>query len=284
MFLQIFQLMPQTIQNILVPGTIVLCLAALLGILIVIVSHFFQMPVNEKKEALVAALPGANCGGCGFAGCDGYAQFLADGSTDTSLCAVGGAACSAELASILGVAATFAEPSVVRLLCQGTEDRTKRRYEYLGTLTCNAAHGLLGGPGACTYGCLGYGDCITVCAFHALSGKNGIIQVDSKACTACGQCVRMCPKDLLQLFPRSAEVAVLCKNTWPGAQTRKNCDVGCIGCQKCAKTCPVGAISMTGALAVIDQTLCTRCGACVKVCPTHSIAYLEQPLENDSVK
>ena len=275
MFLQAI-LIPQTIQNILIPSVVVLGIAALLGILIVIVSHFFQMPVNERKEALAAALPGANCGGCGFAGCDGYAQFLADGSTDTSLCAVGGAACSSELASILGVAPKFAEPSVVRLLCQGSTDHTKRRYVYLGTLTCNAAHGLLGGPGACTYGCLGFGDCITVCAFHALSVKDGIITVDVNECTACGQCVRMCPKDLLMLFPKSSEVAVLCKNTWPGAQTRKNCDIGCIGCQKCVKTCPDGAISMTGALAVIDQALCTRCGACVEVCPTHSIGILEK--------
>ena len=277
MFLQTILLMPESIKNILIPGGIICGIAALLGILIVIVSHFFQMPVNEKKEALVAALPGANCGGCGFAGCDGYAQFLVDGSSDTSLCAVGGAACSAELASILGVAAKFPEPRTARLLCQGTKAHTKRRYEYSGTLTCNAANGLLGGPGACTYGCLGYGDCITVCAFHALSVKDGIIQVDADECTACGQCVKMCPKDLLQLFPKSSAVAVLCMNTWPGAQTRKNCDIGCIGCQKCVKTCPAGAITMAGThLAVIDQMLCTRCGACVKVCPTQSIAYLEK--------
>ena len=276
MFLQIILLMPQALQNILIPGVIVLSIAAFLGILIVIVSHFFQMPVDTRKEELLAALPGANCGGCGFAGCDGYAQFLADGSSDTSLCAVGGAACSAELASILGVEAKSPVPRVVRLLCQGSSVHTSRRYEYLGTLTCNAAHGLLGGPGACTYGCLGFGDCVTVCAFHALSIEDGIVSVDVNECTACGQCVKMCPKDLLQLFPQTADVAVLCRNTWPGAQTRKNCDIGCIGCQKCVKTCPVGAISMGGgALAVIDQSLCTHCGACVTVCPTNSIALLQ---------
>jgi len=276
MFVETILLMPQTIRNIMVPGVIVLGIAALLGILIVIVSHFFQMPVNAKKESLLAALPGANCGGCGFAGCDGYAQYLADGAADTGMCAVGGTDCAQELASILGVEAKFPEPRVVRLLCQGTKDHTTRRYEYSGTLTCNAAHGLLGGPGACTYGCLGYGDCITVCVFHALSRKDGIVQVNVDECTACGQCVKMCPKDLLQLFPKSSEVAVLCQNTWPGSETRKECSIGCIGCQKCVKTCPAGAISMRESLAVIDQTLCTRCGACVKVCPTHSIAILEK--------
>jgi len=276
MLLSIITVLPQSVRNILIPGATVLGIAALLGILIVIVSHFFHMPVNEKKEALTAALPGANCGGCGFAGCDGYAQYLADGGSETGRCSVGGVACADELASILGVAASYPEPQVVRLLCQGTPQYTKPRYEYAGTLTCNAAHGLLGGPGSCTYGCLGFGDCITVCAFHALTVRDGIIKVDPDECTACGQCVKMCPKSLLQLFPLSSEVGVLCKNTWPGAQTRKNCEIGCIGCQKCAKICPVGAITMTGALAVIDQAVCTRCGACVDVCPTHSIIHLEK--------
>ena len=271
MFVLTYLQIPQAIQNIMVPGAVVLGIAAFLGILIVILSHFFQLPVNEKKDAILAALPGANCGGCGFAGCDGYAQYLADGGVNTGLCPVGGAACSQELASILGVAASFSEPTVARLLCQGTPDHTSRRYEYLGTATCTAAHSILGGPGACTYGCLGFGDCITVCAFHALSKKDGIVEVDENECTACGMCVKMCPKDLLQLFPRTGDYAVLCKNTWPGAQTRKNCDIGCIGCQKCVKTCPVSAISMQGALAVIDQKICTRCGACVEVCPTHTI-------------
>jgi electron transport complex protein RnfB len=279
MLIQIAIQIPQSLENILLPGAVVLGIAVLLGILIVIVSHFFQLPVNEKKEELLAAMPGANCGGCGFAGCDGYAQFLADGATNTALCTVGGAACSIELASILGIDASFAEPRIVRLLCQGTTDNTHRRYEYLGTQTCNAAHGLLGGPGACTYGCLGFGDCITVCAFGALSKIDGIIQVDPNECTACGQCVTMCPKDLLQLHPISAEVTVRCKNTWPGAQTKKNCSVGCIGCQKCAKVCPVGAITMSGPLAVVNQDICTRCGACVPVCPTKSIVFLEKSID-----
>jgi len=277
MLLSIFPAIPESVQNILVPGAIIGGIAALLGILIVIVSHFFHLPVNEKKEAILSALPGANCGGCGFAGCDGYAQYLADGASDTSRCAVGGAACAGELASILGVEAKYPEKQVVRLLCQGTtgpDGATNPRYEYLGTKTCNAAHGLLGGPGSCTYGCLGFGDCIAACAFHALSVRDGIIHVDTDECTACGQCVKVCPKNILQLLPVSAEVAVLCKNTWPGAQTRKNCTAGCIGCQKCMKVCPAGAISMTGGLAVVSQELCTHCGECVKVCPTHAVRKL----------
>ena len=268
---------PQSLINILIPTGIVFALAAILGILIVIVSHVFRVPVNEKKDALAAALPGANCGGCGFAGCDGYAEYLANGATDTSLCSVGGAACSRELASILGVEAVIAEPRIVRLLCQGTrgpDGKTSDRYEYRGTHTCHAANGLLGGAGACTYGCLGFGDCVEVCAFGALSRKDGIVKVDPSECTACGVCVKTCPKGLLQLLPASAEVGVLCLNTWPGAQTRKNCSIGCIGCQKCVKTCPVDAISMNGHLAVIDQAICTRCGACEKVCPTGSIGLL----------
>lgn len=279
MFIPIYLAIPESLQNILIPGAMVCGIAAVLGILIVIVSHFFQMPVDEKKEALAAALPGANCGGCGFAGCDGYAQYLADGGSETGRCSVGGEACARELASILGVEAQLPEKQVCRVMCRGTRGpggNTEFRYEYMGTQTCSAAAGLLAGPGTCTYGCLGFGDCMTVCAFHALSIRDGIIHVDPEKCTACGQCVKICPKHVLRLFPVSAEVAVQCRNNWPGKRTRESCKAGCIGCKRCVKECPAGAIVMKGDLAVIDQSLCTRCGTCVEVCPTHAIGYLEK--------
>lgn len=268
---------PQSVQNIALPSLVVLAIAAILGILIVIVSHFFRLPVNEKKDAIVSVLPGANCGGCGFAGCDGYAEYLANDGPDLTLCAVGGAQCIREIGQILGKNADIPDKKVCILLCQGTQGEnghTHSRYEYLGTQSCKAANGLLGGPGSCTYGCLGFGDCITACAFGAISKVNGIIQIDPVKCTACSQCVKVCPKKVLELVPVRTTVAVLCKNSWPGAQTKKSCDIGCIGCKRCEKVCPSQAITMEGPLAVIHQDRCTHCGACIEVCPTKTISPL----------
>jgi Na+-translocating ferredoxin:NAD+ oxidoreductase RNF subunit RnfB len=258
-------------QNILLSGLVMLGVALTLGFLIVIVSTFFQVSQNEKKEALLEALPGANCGGCGFAGCAGYAEYLLKPGADTGLCSPGGAACAREIATILGTVADEPKPQVVVLLCQGAQDQTSPRYQYHGTQSCSAAHGLLGGPGSCTYGCLGFGDCIAACAFGALKIRDGIIQVDSFECTGCGACTKVCPKNLLRIIPVTASVEVRCRNEWPGGLTRKNCHIGCIGCGRCVKVCPTGAISLKGPLAHLDQTLCINCGACAEVCPTKSI-------------
>ncbi|MBN1892395.1 MAG: RnfABCDGE type electron transport complex subunit B [Clostridiales bacterium] len=263
------------LDDILIPGLIMFGAALLLGFLIIIISNIFKVPRNEKKEALMDALPGANCGGCGFPGCEGYADYLLKPGADTGLCSVGGAECAREIAAILGTEAVEPEKKLVVLHCQGTHEHTSPRYEYLGTQSCHAAHNLLGGPGSCTYGCLGFGDCVAACAFDALCICDGIVHVDREKCTGCGQCVKACPKNLLQLLPASATVAVRCSNEWPGAQTRKFCNIGCIGCRRCVKECPVDAISMKGSLAVIDQSLCIHCGACVDVCPTKAIVRLE---------
>ena len=260
--------------DILIPTGIMLGIALILGILIVIISRVFAVEKNETKEKILEALPGANCGGCGFAGCEGYADYLSKGGANTALCAVGGADCAREIASILGVAAAIPEKKIAVLRCQGTCEQTGKRYVYLGTSSCHAATGLLGGPNQCTFGCLGFGDCIAVCAFGALKLKDGIVSVDRAQCHGCGQCVKVCPKHLLELMPVSATVAVRCQNEWPGARTRKNCTIGCIGCQKCVRSCPQGAISMRESLAVIDQSKCIHCDACVNGCPTHAIAFL----------
>lgn len=262
------------LRNILIPGLVMLGAALLLGILIVIISHVCAVERNETREALVDALPGANCGGCGFPGCDAYAEYLLAPGADTSLCSVGGVECAREIASILGTAAVEPEEKVVILHCQGTRNQTGPRYDYLGTLSCHAANGLLAGPGSCTYGCLGFGDCIEVCAFDALRIQDGIVHVNRDNCTGCGQCVKVCPKNLLHLVPVKATLAVRCQNEWPGALTRKNCHIGCIGCGRCFKVCPSQAITLKGSLATVNQALCTHCDACIEVCPTKAIAHL----------
>lgn len=271
-------------QNILIPSAVMFALALFLGIIIVIISQIFHVTRNEKRVALIDALPGANCGGCGFSGCDAYADYLLKPGADTSLCSVGGIACAQEIASILGTEVIEPEQKVAVLHCQGNSDFTSPRYEYLGTQTCHAAHGLLGGFGSCTYGCLGFGDCMSACAFGAMSIHKGIVCIDRRECTGCGQCIKICPKKLIELLPIRSTVAVRCRNEWPGAQTRKHCRIGCIGCRKCVKACPVEAISMQGSLAIIDQRACIRCDACVESCPTHAIAYLHAHKSNAALK
>ncbi len=273
----ILSVIPQSLQNIAVPALLVLAISVVLGILIVIVSHFFRLPVDEKKDVIAEALPGANCGGCGFPGCEGYAEYLAGGGDDMTLCSVGGVSSVKKIAEILGKDAVLPEKKVCVLLCQGTQGEnghTHRRYDYLGTQTCSAANGLLAGPGSCTYGCLGFGDCVGACMFDAIVMDDGIVKINTKKCTACGQCVKACPKHVLQILPVDSTVAVLCQNKWPGVQTRKSCDIGCIGCKRCEKACPAGAITMNGPLAEIDQSKCTHCGACVEVCPTSAVTKI----------
>ena len=259
-------------SSILTPVLIASAIALLLGIVIVIVSRVFAVPVDTRLEDIKAILPGANCGACGFTGCEGYAQSMADGDTNTGKCPVGGAEVASELSRYLGVATPSFIPKVAHVHCQGTVDHTKKRYEYRGTMSCNAAQNLFSGPNSCTYGCMGYGDCAVACPYDAIYMANGIAHVDSSKCTACGICVKTCPKYLIEIVPKHSNAySVKCKNKWPGAQTRKNCTIGCIGCQKCFKTCQYGAITMDGPLAIIDHDKCTHCGECELVCPTGAI-------------
>ncbi len=257
---------------VLIPVAVAGGTALLLGIVIVITSRIFAVPVNERLETVKGILPGANCGACGFTGCEGYAQSLADGNPDCSRCPVGGAEVARELAGFLGLASPDFIPKVAHVHCHGTVNNTQKRYEYSGTIGCAAAHGLFSGPNSCTYGCIGFGDCVAACPFGALYIAEGIAHVDSTKCTACGLCVVTCPKALIQIIPKHLNTySVKCRNKWPGAQTRKNCKVGCIGCRKCYNVCPDQAITMDGPLAVIDQDKCTHCGKCEIVCPTSAI-------------
>ena len=199
------------LENILIPSLIMLGAALLLGVLIVIVANIFTMPRNEKKEALLDALPGANCGGCGFAGCEGYADYLLKPGADTSLCSVGGAECAREIAGILGTEAKEPEKRIVVLHCQGTSEHTAPRYEYLGTQSCHLAHNLLGGPGSCTYSCMGFGDCVAICAFDALISKTGSSTLTARSAPLAVSVSKPAPRNCLSFCPparRSPCVAV----------------------------------------------------------------------------
>lgn len=248
-------------------------IALLLGVVILVVFHFFSVKKDPLEEELNEIMPGVNCGGCGYSGCAAYAEALASGAeTNTSRCTAGGKDTADAIAAAMGVAPQAYIPTVAHVFCQGDCHHTQRRYDYTGTPHCASAAGLFAGPNSCTYGCLGFGDCYDVCEFNAIYIEDGIAKVNHNNCTACGKCVEACPKHLIQMIPKH-ELATKCScsNHWPPAVTRKACTIGCIACRRCIKTCPVDAIEMDDNRVVIDQYKCIHCGKCVGVCPTKAI-------------
>lgn len=251
-----------------IPVGIVSAIGLIAGVILAVVSKVFAVPVNEKAEQIRDRLPGANCGGCGYSGCDGYAAAVAEGAP-ANLCTAGGAATAAAVAEIMGVEAAFVRKvSVIR--CSGCEACTGTRFDYAGYTTCAAAAQLDNGPGACRFGCIGMGDCAVACDRGAISIADGVARVDLALCGGCGHCVAACPHGLPAILPETTR-AVSCRNTDKGPATRKVCTAGCIGCGKCAKACPSAAIAMNGGLAEIDPALCTGCGACEEGCPVKVI-------------
>lgn len=240
------------------------------GVLLVVVSELCKPEQeNERLAKVREALPGANCGSCGFAGCDAYAEAVENGSAEPGLCAPGGAQTAAALAEVLGVTVETV-PRAAFVGCAGCTEKAQPRANYSGLNSCAAA-AALGGTKLCPSGCLALGDCVKACSFQALSLKNGLAAVQAEACVGCGKCVTVCPKGLLSLQPVKSHARVACSNTQKGATAKKNCAAACIGCGICAKKCPVGAITVENFLARIDPEKCTACGACVSACPQKAL-------------
>lgn len=246
------------------------------AVILAIAAKYMSVPEVEGFEEIRAELPGANCGGCGFAGCDDYAKKLAgDHTTPTTLCPVGGPECARKISAILGVEAGEMIERAAVVACSGSSECTSYIMDYEGIPTCEACNIFYQGRRACSHACLGFGDCVDVCQFGALHICNGVAVVDRDLCTACGKCVAKCPNHLIRLEPKAATVFVACSSHDKGAHTRKVCSAGCIGCKKCEKVCPVQAVTVTDNLAEIDQSKCTGCGACAEACPVHIIHQLQ---------
>ena len=248
--------------------------------MLVIAAKFFAVPQNKKLTDIRECLPGANCGACGYSGCDGYAKAIAEGTADTNfcipgaatnLCIPGGDKVAADIASVLGVEAEDVIEKVAYVACNGKCGAVERKYDYNGQQSCVSANLFFGGDKTCTSACLGYGDCMKVCPQEAISVEDGVARINPRKCVGCGICVRTCPNGIIKLIDDTTRVVVECSNHEKGAVTRKQCTNGCIGCMKCEKTCPHGAIKVIDNLATIDYSLCTGCGECVKVCPVHCI-------------
>ncbi|WP_353096654.1 RnfABCDGE type electron transport complex subunit B [Tissierella praeacuta] len=241
------------------------------GILLSIASNVFAVKVDPKVEQVRSVLPGANCGACGFPGCDGLANAIADGKAPVNACNVGGKPVAEKIADIMGVNATNVEKKVATVLCQGNCDKAKEKYRYEGIKDCRAANILQGGSKACSYGCLGCGTCKDVCAFGAIEIIDGIAVINKDKCTACMKCIEACPKSIIELVPYDNQFVVKCKSNDPGKEVRSKCSTGCIGCQICVKNCPEEAISFENNLAKINYDKCVNCGICAGKCPTKAI-------------
>ena len=245
------------------------------GLFLGIAGIQFRVQTDEKEEAVLAALPGNNCGGCGYAGCSGLAAAIAKGEAPVNACPVGGEPVGKRIADIMGVEASETVRRVAFVACQGDCAKTTKNYEYCGAEDCRMmAFVPDGGAKSCSSGCLGYGTCVKVCPFDAIHVENGVAVVDKEACKACGKCVAICPKKLISLVPYDAKIAVACSSKDKGPVTMKACTAGCIGCGICVKNCPAEAVTVTDFHAVIDQEKCTGCGTCAEKCPKKAIVKL----------
>lgn len=257
---------------VLIAVIVLAAIALLCGLMLVFASKFMAVPVDEKFAAIRACLPGANCGGCGYPGCDGYAKALAEGSDEKiNKCTAGGNAVAEALAAACGKAFEESVKMTAFVHCRGSRQVTEKKDEYQGSKNCQAVRLLYGGDGACQYGCMGYGDCAAICPVQAIRLVNGVAVVDPGTCIACGQCVKACPQKIISLVPENAMVRVGCSSKDKGAVAKKKCSAACIGCALCQRKCPTAAITVTNNLASIDQSLCIGCGACQEVCPQKCI-------------
>ena len=251
-------------------------LGALFGAILAFASKIFHVEVDPKQAAVRECLAGANCGGCGYPGCDGYAAAVAKGEAPTNRCVAGGAETAAKIAEVMGVSASDVEKMVAFVPCSGTDGHAELRFNYTGPPDCRAAM-LFGGKSnkTCTFACIGLGNCVKACPFDAIHIVDGVAKVDRDKCVGCGPCADTCPKSIIKLLPASQRVMPACGNHDKGAKVMKMCDNGCIGCMKCQRECPSDAITVLENLAVVDASKCVACGHCAEICPRHIINWFE---------
>ena len=260
------------VTGIIIAAAVVGILGILIGIFLGIASEKFKVEVDEKEILVRNELPGNNCGGCGYAGCDALTKAIAAGQAEVGACPVGGASTAEKIGAIMGVAGGTTEKKVAFVKCTGTCDKTKVQYNYYGVDDCKKVSVVPGaGEKACTYGCMGYGSCVKACAFDAIHVVDGVAVVDKEKCVACGKCVSSCPNHLIELVPYKAEHLVQCSSHDKGKDVKSVCESGCIGCTLCTKQCEFDAIHMENNLAVIDYEKCTNCGKCAEKCPVKVI-------------
>ena len=255
-------------------------LGLLLSLALFFIAKKFRVEEDPRIDEIEKVMPGANCGGCGYAGCRAFADSAVKApNLDDHYCPVGGDEVMKKVAAILGLEVTAKAPMVAVVRCNGTCENRPRTNVYDGAQSCKVKAALYAGDTGCSFGCLGCGDCVDACQFGALSmdPATGLPVVDEDKCTACGACVKACPKQLRNKGPRGMRVYVSCINKDKGGVARKACKAACIGCLKCTKVCPHEAIVVADNLAYIDFTKCKLCRKCVAECPTGAIHDVHFP-------
>ncbi len=258
-------------QIIIITTVVIAVIGAVVGAGLVATGKKFHVEVDEREVAVREALPGNNCGACGYAGCDALAAAIAQGKAPVNACPVGGAKVAEAIGGIMGQTAGAVQPKVAFVRCKGTCDVTRNQGNYTGIQDCRSA--VLSGINVteCGYGCLGLGSCVTVCPENAIRVVNGVAFVNRSKCIGCGLCVKACPRGLIELVPATQHVVVQCSNRDRGPAVKKVCSAGCIGCMICTKQCESDAIHVNANLAQIDYANCTQCGKCVDKCPVKVI-------------
>ncbi len=242
------------------------------GLALVTAGKKFYVEPDETFDQVRACMRGANCGACGYAGCDAAAEAVIKGEAHVDVCPGNSTENIAKIAAVLGKENISQDPHVAFVRCGGDCDKARFKANYVGISDCRAA--ALTGLSftGCDTGCLGLESCAAVCPEKAISVQNGVAVVNPRVCVGCGLCAKTCPKGLIEMLPRSAQVAVRCSSKEKGAALKKNCTAGCLGCGLCAKACPNGAVRVENNLAQVDYALCAACGACEEKCPTGAIA------------
>lgn len=259
-------------------------LGLVLAWILYLVARKFQVKEDPRIDDVEAVLPGANCGGCGYAGCRAFAEACVNADDLENLfCPVGGNDVMKSVASTLGMEMAEKAPQVAVVRCNGNCDARVKTNHYDGYSSCAVMATLYAGDTGCSYGCLGQGDCVDACNFDAIwmDPRTGLPEVDEDKCTACGACVKACPKSIIELRnkgPKNRRIFVSCVNQDKGGVARKACAVACIGCHKCQKVCPFDAITIENNLAYIDYNKCKLCRKCVTECPTHAIWEVNFPV------
>ncbi len=258
-------------------------LGMVLSIVLGVAAKVFYVFVDPRIESILDILPGANCGGCGYAGCSDYAEAIVVHNVSPNLCVAAGADVTEGVCSIIGKSAELGVRSVARVFCQGTPDKAVNLFAYSGAMDCRAAIVATGGDKACQYGCIGLGTCVQACPFEAIHmGDDHLPVVDEDLCTGCGNCVSACPRHIPRLIPINQKTANLCSTHDAGKVVKQVCSIGCIGCGVCKKKCPQGAVELVDKLAIVNPELCTGENVCIEKCPTGSMVSLQAQPEKEA--